>query len=213
MKKIPVNLELMQFVEQQILPRYNRFDKAHNLAHVERVIRRALEIGQKLGVDMDMVYLCAAYHDLGLEGPRAIHHLTGGKILAADARLGRWFSGEQIRTMREAVEDHRASASHSPRNIYGKIIAEADRDLEPEVVFQRTVAFALEKYPGKSKEEHWERFVRHLQEKYSSSGYIRLWIPGSKNEEHLKEIRHFIESPGLLRAAFERCFKAASSAG
>ena len=142
-----------------------------------------------------------------------LHEAALRPDLAADARLGRWFSGEQIRTMREAVEDHRASASHSPRNIYGKIIAEADRDLEPEVVFQRTVAFALEKYPGKSKEEHWERFVRHLQEKYSSSGYIRLWIPGSKNEEHLKEIRHFIESPELLRAAFERCFKAASSAG
>jgi len=76
-----VSLDLMEFVEQQILPRYASFDKAHGMAHVTGVIRRSLEIARRLGADVNMAYVVAAYHDLGLSGPRAVHHITGGKIL------------------------------------------------------------------------------------------------------------------------------------
>ena len=102
------NLDLMEYVETSILPQYAQFDRAHNLEHVTRVIRNAMELVRTTGADINMVYVIAAYHDLGMSGPRAIHHLTSGKILAADARLKRWFSPQQIKIMREAVEDHRA---------------------------------------------------------------------------------------------------------
>ena len=120
------SLDLVEFVETNILPQYTQFDRAHNLEHVTRVIRNALGLVRTTGADINMVYTIAAYHDLGMSGPRAIHHLTGGKILAADARLKRWFSAEQIKVMKEAVEDHRASASHTPRSLYGKIIADLE---------------------------------------------------------------------------------------
>lgn len=129
------NLEIMNFVEQQILPRYNAFGKSHGLSHVQRVIKNSLALTAVTGADVNMVYVIAAYHDLGMEGPRAIHHIISGKILTADARLKKWFSAEQIKIMKEAVEDHRASSSRAPRSIYGKIVAEADRDLDPNVVF------------------------------------------------------------------------------
>ena len=131
-----VDLDLMEFVEQQILPRYNAFGKSHGIGHVQRVIKNALALVPATGADSNMVYVSAAYHDLGMEGPRAVHHITSGKILTADARLKKWFSPEQIRIMKEAVEDHRASSSRVPRSIYGKIVAEADRELDPEIVFR-----------------------------------------------------------------------------
>ena len=152
-----VSLDLMEFIEKNILPRYSEFDKAHNMEHVTRVVRRSLEIARKLGANLNMAYTVAAYHDLGLSGPRAVHHLTSGKILIADARLKRWFSQDQMKIMKEAVEDHRASASHAPRSIYGKIVAEADRDLEPEKVFRRTVQFGLSNYAEMDKEQQWKR--------------------------------------------------------
>ena len=127
--KQQVNLEIMQFVETQILPKYTEFGESHGLRHVTRVIKNALKLVPVTGADIDMVYIVAAYHDLGMSGPRAIHHLTSGKILQADARLKRWFTPEQIKIMKEAVEDHRASSSRQPRSIYGKIVAEADRDI------------------------------------------------------------------------------------
>ena len=198
-----VQLDLMEFIEKNILPRYNHFDKAHNLTHAIRVIKRSLQLAAKIGANIDMAYVIAAYHDLGLEGPRAIHHMTSGKILTADARLKKWFSTEQIKIMKEAVEDHRASNSHAPRSIYGKIVAEADRDLEPQIVFRRTVEYGLDHYAQKSKEEHWQRFVEHMTNKYSNSGYIKLWIAGSSNEKSLKEIRNIIVDKVQLRKQFD----------
>lgn len=206
-----VSLDLMEFVEKNILPRYAAFDKAHNLTHINRVISLSLELASKIGADADMAYAIAAYHDLGLEGPRAVHHLTSGKILAADQRLQKWFTNEQLKIMKEAVEDHRASTSHTPRSLYGKIVAEADRDLEPSIVFRRTIEYGIDHYPEKNKEEQWQRFLSHMENKYSSHGYIRLWLPNSPNEQNLKRIRELISAPQLLREEFDRIYALVTS--
>ena len=200
------SLDLVEFVETQILPQYANFDRAHNLEHVTRVIRRSMEMVKITGADINMAYVIAAYHDLGMSGPRAIHHLTGGKILANDARLKRWFTKEQIKMMKEAVEDHRASASHAPRSLYGKIVAEADRDISVDIVIRRTIQYGLGNYPELDKEGHWKRFKQHLDEKYSVNGYIRLWLPHSPNERSLNELRELIASPQQLRERFEQIF-------
>ena len=201
-----VSLDIMEFVERNILKRYNAFDAAHNMTHVNRVIKASVQLARKMGADINMAYVVAAYHDLGLEVERATHHIESGKILKADRRLDKWFSAQQIEIMRQAVEDHRASASRAPRNIYGKIVAEADRDLEPMSVIRHTIQFGLAHYPEKTKEEHWDRFVEHLQQKYSSAGYIKLWIAGSDNEQNLRELRRIINDRQQLRQIFEQIF-------
>lgn len=200
----PVNLDLMTFIESQILPRYQHFDAAHRSEHVLHVIKESLALARKLGADADMCYTIAAYHDLGLEGPRAIHHITSGKILLADKRLGKWFSPAQIKIMKEAVEDHRASAAKAPRSMYGKIVAEADRELEAETVMRRTIQYGLDNYPELDTERQYKRFVEHLESKYSQAGYIKLWIPGSDNEKRIIELRNIINNKTKLRQEFER---------
>ena len=200
------SLDLVEFIETKILPKYAEFDRAHNLEHVTRVIRRSLNLVKTTGADINMVYTVAAYHDLGMSGPRAVHHLTGGKILAADSRLKKWFSAEQIKIMKEAVEDHRASASRAPRSLYGKIIAEADRDIDVDVVIRRTIQYGLSNYPELDKEGHWNRFKEHLDSKYSTNGYIRLWLPKSPNEQNLNDLRNLIADPPRLRERFDQLF-------
>ena len=200
------SLDLVEFIETKILPQYAAFDRAHNLEHVTRVIRRSLDLVKTTGADINMVYTVASYHDLGMSGPRAIHHITGGKILAADARLKKWFSPEQIKIMREAVEDHRASASRAPRSLYGKIIAEADRDIDVEVVIRRTVQYGLSNYPELDKDGQWKRFKEHMDNKYSVNGYIKLWLPKSPNEKSLNELRNLISDKVKLHEAFDRIF-------
>lgn len=205
--KQQVSLEIMEFVERQILPRYNAFGESHGLRHVTRVVKNSLRLADVTGADIDMVYVIAAYHDLGMEGPRAIHHLTSGKILMADARLKKWFNADQLKVMKEAVEDHRASSSRQPRSIYGKIVAEADRDIDVHEIFLRAIQYSKENDPDKTVEEHWERFAQHMDEKYSNNGYIKLWIPNSPNEKALKELRNIIEDKKLLRKAFDDIWK------
>ena len=200
------SLDLVEFIETKILPKYAEFDRAHNLEHVTRVIRRSLDLVKITGADINMVYTIAAYHDVGMSGPRAIHHMTGGKILAADARLKKWFSPEQIKIMKEAIEDHRASASRAPRSLYGKIIAEADRDIDVDTVIRRTIQYGLSNYPELDKEGHWNRFMEHMNSKYSTNGYIRLWLPKSPNEQKLNELRNLIANPPQLRERFDLIF-------
>ena len=201
------SLDLVEFIETKILPQYAAFDAAHNMEHVTRVIRHSLELVKITGADINMVYTIAAYHDLGMSGPRAVHHLTGGKILATDARLKKWFTAEQLKVMREAVEDHRASASRSPRSIYGKIVAEADRDLDSDIVIRRTIQFGLANYPELDYEGQYRRFKEHMDNKYSKEGYIKLWIPNSPNAARLNDLRNLIAQPAALRAAFDRIYK------
>ena len=200
------SLDLVEFIETKILPQYAAFDAAHNMEHVTRVIRHSLELVKITGADINMVYAIAAYHDLGMSGPRAVHHITGGKILATDARLKKWFTAEQLKVMREAVEDHRASASHSPRSIYGKIVAEADRDLDVDIVIRRTIQFGLANYPQLDYEGQWRRFKEHMDNKYSKDGYIRLWITNSPNAKRLNELRNLIAQPAELRKEFDRIY-------
>lgn len=204
-----VNPELEAFIEAEIIPEYKNFGRSHNVEHVRRVISNSLELAKFLGdgkIDEDMAYAIAAYHDLGMSGPREIHHITSGKILMEDSRLRKWFSPEQIQVMKEAVEDHRASSDHAPRSVYGRIVAEADRDLEPDVVFTRAIEYGLEHYPELGKEAQWRRFAKHMDEKYSSNGYITLWIPGSPNERNLKQIRAVIADRNALRRTFNEIF-------
>ena len=127
-------------------------------------------------------------------------------MLAAVMRLRRWFSAEQIRIMKEAVEDHHASASHAPRSIYGMIVAEADRDLDAETVFARAIEYGLENYPELDKKGQWKRFDSHMEEKYSSNGYIKLWIPNSPNEKRIKNLREIIVDKPRLQQVFERIY-------
>ncbi len=204
-----VNPELEAFIEAEIIPEYKNFGRSHNVEHVRRVISNSLELAKFLGdgkLDEDMAYAIAAYHDLGMSGPREIHHITSGKMLMEDSRLRKWFSSEQIQVMKEAVEDHRASSDHAPRSVYGRIVAEADRDLEPDVVFTRAIEYGLEHYPQLGKEAQWRRFAKHMDEKYSSNGYITLWIPGSPNERNLKQIRAVIADRNALRRTFNEIF-------
>ena len=200
------SLDLVEFVESKILPRYASFDKAHNIEHAIKVIRRAMDLAVKVGADLNMVYVIAAYHDLGMAGQRAVHHIEGGRILYTDARLKKWFSQNQLKIMKEAVEDHRASASRAPRSIYGKIVAEADRDMDPDTVFRRAVQFGLSNYPQYSIEEQWKRFQEHMENKYSVNGYIKLWVQGSDNEKKLNLVREIIANPQRLREVFDRIF-------
>ena len=88
--------------------------------------------------------------------------------------------------MKEAVEDLRASSSRQPRSIYGKIVAEADRDIDVHEIFLRAIEYGEENYPGKGKEEQWQRFADHMDENIPQRLHQAL-VPNSPNEKALKE--------------------------
>ena len=201
-----VNPDIITYVEQEILPRYEHFDAAHQRNHAEEVIERSLAFADYYDVNEDMVYAIAAYHDTGLCEGRETHHLVSGRIIRNDMKLREWFDETQIETMAQAAEDHRASSGHEPRSIYGKIVAEADRLISPEKVIRRTIQFTQDHFPDYDKEQQYQRFREHLLEKYSDTGYLRLWIPESDNAVRLEELRKIIRDESQMRQAFEQLF-------
>lgn len=198
-----INLELKEYIEQNILPLYEAHDAAHGPEHVRTVLENSFDLLDGLDVDQNMVYTVAAYHDVGVRVIRERHEEISGQWLWEDRELERWFTPEQRRTMREAVEDHRASRQEPPRNIYGRIVSEADRDLDPERVVRRMVEYSLAHRPQFTEEEHIERIIDHVRDKYSETGYLHLWLPCPRNEEGLATLREWLRTGELER----RCRK------
>lgn len=201
---IPV--ELRVYVRQSVIPQYANFDKAHQVDHAEKVIEESMKLAAYYEVDYSMVFTIAAYHDLGLCEGREFHHLVSGSILLADEVLRHWFTDSQMQQMREAIEDHRASNKQAPRSIYGKIVAEADRIIDPEVTLRRTVQYGMSHYPEMDKEQQYQRFRKHLNDKYAEGGYLKLWIPQSDNAGRLAELRRLITSEEALMMVFDKLY-------
>lgn len=201
-----INKEIKNYIETMIIPKYAEFDKGHNLEHVKTVIDESLNLAESCGVNLDYAYVIAAYHDLGLCEGREFHHIVSGKILEADKALLQWFSPEEIKLIKEAIEDHRASSKNPPRSIYGKIVAEADRDINPLKIIRRTIQYSIAHSPSPDKEKHWNNLVNHMAEKYAEGGYMKLWFENSKNSKPLGELRKIISDKEQLRKIFEELY-------
>ena len=203
--------ELIDYIETEILPRYDAFDKAHNRTHALTVISQSLKLAQHYDVSTAMVYTIAAFHDTGLAEGREQHHTASARIIREDKRLKELFTDKEIEIMADAVEDHRASCSKPPRTIYGKIVAEADRIIDSHTIMARTIQYGLSNYPALTKKEHIERAVAHIKEKYGEDGYLKLWIPQSDNAARLQDFRALISNEALLIEQLELIYNEEST--
>ena len=198
-----MNQDLIRYIEAEIIPRYESFDKAHRVGHVRTVIEQSLLLAGHYDVDPEMVYTVAAYHDTGLAEGRETHHTVSARIIRGDARLREWFSPEQIGIMADAAEDHRASSKHEPRSIYGRIVAEADRIIDSDTILRRTIQYGLSHHPELDREGQYERVCAHISEKYDYGGYLRLWIPESPNASRLEAFRQLFHDKEAFRRKFD----------
>ncbi len=203
----PVSPEIIVYVEREIIPRYASFDKAHQEGHVRMVIEQSLKLAEHTpSINSDMVYIIAAFHDLGLINGRENHHKDSRKILEADEFVKARFTRKQIVIMGRAVEDHRASNQKKPRNGYGLLVAEADRLIDPETIIRRTVQYGLANYPQLNRAGHYQRTIEHLNEKYGPKGYLKVWIPWSDNAKNLKKLHALLTDKPQIEDIFNRIF-------
>lgn len=211
-----LNPELEKYIYEEIVPQYQGFDDAHKEDHALTVISQAMHLLEGKDewlawqecanpiwltpVDENMLLAAAACHDLGLVNGRDNHHMDSGVIIRNDHRLAQWFTPEQIETIAQAAEDHRASGKGAPRSIYGMIVAEADRVIDGETIIRRTVQFGFKHYPDLDREGHIARAIDHLHEKYGRGGYLKLWIPWSENAARLNTLQDIIaDQEAVLR--------------
>lgn len=169
--KKEVKPEIVYYIETEILPRYNGIG-GHTDEHIHQVIERSLHFyEQKPELNIDMIYVIAAYHDLGRLVDNKTHNIESAKMLRADKFLKKHFTEDEIETMAEAVEDHRASLGREPRSIYGKLVSSADRNTSIDVMFSRVYDYTKHLHPEMTDDEIIEESRIHLRRKYSPDGY------------------------------------------
>lgn len=184
--------ELKEYIKNEIKSKYKNFDKGHNIAHFNFVTKNCVNYGKQLidkgeKVDLDIAYIVGAYHDIGITMGREGHALSSGKILRKDKMLKNFYSEEIIEMMAQAVEDHSSHLSYKPRNIYGKIVADADRNNTKYLVFSRPIKYGLKnEQKGMSKEWHINRVYNFVNSKFGRNGYVKyqLDIPDTKKEQN-----------------------------
>ena len=189
----PINPELQKFIEAEIFPLYERNEPAHGINHIHTVINRSLHIAKEYEVNKNIVYTVAAYHDLGHYINPKIHEKLSAEIFMKDNKIKKWFTEEEIQTIKEAIEDHRASSNHEPRSIYGKIVSTADRTIKRiDDCIKRTYLYGKKNYPELStKRQQINRIYEHLNDKYGLNGYAKTYL---YDEEFETAKKKFIEA-------------------
>ena len=196
-----INLELREYIRAHVFPDYSKNDPGHQLNHIEYVIRRSLLFMDQFDcLNADMVYAAAAYHDIAHHINKDQHEALSAKAFWENEEMKRFFTDEQRRIIREAIEDHRSSSENPPRNDYGRVISSADRSTDPDEFLRRTHAYSRKHFPEYTEEETRERCRQHMRDKYGRGGYAKSYV---KDEEYIRfcsEIERLLED----RQAFDR---------
>ena len=193
--KVIINNDLKNYVETNILPEYALNDKGHNIEHIELVLKRAYELSEIHDIDYNMLYTIVCYHDIACHINREEHEKLSAQRLYEDKKLKEFFDEEQLKIMKEAVEDHRASLEYIPRNIYGKILSSADRKIDIDDYLKSSMGFSFKKNPNLSVEELIEDSYNFAIKKFGKNGYAitKMYIKDKKYEDFLNEIQYLIE--------------------
>ncbi len=192
-----ISAKVRKYIETRILPQYEKLS-GHAGGHIEQVIDRSLEFAKQApGVNLDMVYIIAAYHDLGRLIDNETHNIESAKMMRADKFLLENFTAEEVETMAEAVEDHRASLGHEPRSIYGKIVSSADRNPTVESMLERAYDYNKLLHPDYSEDEIIEDVRVHIREKYSPDGYAAktMYFKDPSFEKMLVKVEEITRTP------------------
>ena len=190
MKYKIINNDLKKYIENEIFPLYKRNEYGHGIEHIKTVIKRSLNLAKNYDVNINIVYTVAAYHDIGHYIDRKTHELISAQIFLKDEKIKKWFNEEEIKTIKEAIEDHRASSQNKPRSIYGMIVSTADRTIgDIDTSIKRSYSYGLTHYEGITKEQQIERVYEHLKEKYGENGYAKVYLKDEELEKGLKKLR------------------------
>ena len=190
-----VNPELKNHVETIVFPQYANNDGAHGIVHILEVIRRSFALNDtfKLGLNHNMVYAIAAYHDLGKHEDHENHHLIGAQKFLSDTDVHKFFTEQEIMTIKEAIEDHRSSKEDEPRSEYGKLVSSADRNTSIDIVFIRSFFVAKERQPETIVEDYLEYTIKRLSKKYDEENPENMFYEDQTYQEFIKDMRSLLK--------------------
>lgn len=195
---IEVNKDLKKYVETQIFPQYSKNDQGHGILHILEVIRRSFVLNKSLKLELDpnIMYVVAASHDLGkyeeLETGEK-HAKIAGRRFIQNMNFSRFFSEEERKIIKEAIEDHSSSLEEMPRSNYGKLVSSADRNTSIEMVFIRSFYVGKRKNPEQNMEEYLDYTLNRLRKRYSLEDSENMFFIDNDYEVFLHDMRELLK--------------------
>lgn len=191
-----INSDLKEYIEKNILTKYDY--GGHGKDHIEYVISRCFEIINEFNLDVDknMIYAVAAYHDVGYRIDPDRHEEVSSEIFKKDENMKKFFTDEQIDIMADAIVDHRASLEYEARNIYGKIVSSADREISVDNMLERSFLYQEEKHKAENPEviDVINYSYKKLSSKYGKGGYAKMYYPDKKYKDYLNTMQDLLEN-------------------
>ena len=190
-----VNPELKTYIDEHVFPEYDKNDGGHNLAHILEVIRRSFALNDtfKLGLDDDMIYAIASCHDWGKCEDSERHHLIAAEHFMNDEGFKQFFTDEQRKVIKEAIEDHRSSKEDEPRSVFGKLISSADRNTRIEIVFIRSFFVAHERMPEEVIEDYLDYTIKRLSKKYDEENPENMFFEDKTYQVFIQDMRDLLK--------------------
>lgn len=187
---INVSSDLIEYTKECILPQYDKNDSGHGTEHIEYVLKRCFSFAKQFPeINSDMLYVIAVYHDIAHHIDKKHHEKLSAEIFYEDERMKHFFTDEQRKIIKEAIEDHRASSDTLPRSDYGKIISSADRSTDIDDFLRRTHSYTLKHFPESDEAQIIERAYEHTMNKYGENGYAKHYLKDPEYDEFLSRVR------------------------
>ena len=184
-----INDDLKEYIEENIFPEYSKNESTHNIEHIKYVINRSFKFADTVpNINYDMVYTIAAYHHIDSKR----HEIISAEIMSKDKNLKKFFSEKELKIMKDAIEDHRASSDHEPRSIYGKIVSTADRNNTVEACLRRSYFYHKKLHPEYDDKQIFEDCHFHLNDKFGKNGYAKFFFKDEEYENFLTDIRELL---------------------
>lgn len=141
-----------------------------------------------------MVYVIAAFHDLAHHIDKDNHEVLSAKLFYENEAMKGFFTDEQRKIIKKAIEDHRASLENEPRSNYGKIISSADRNTDLVSALKRTHAYTIKHYPDLDLDEIINRAYNHISKKFGNDGYAKIYCYDKEFEDFKKNVETLIKN-------------------
>lgn len=190
-----VTKKLKDYIEQQILPIYEKNDTGHDIEHIKYVVKRSLEFANQFPhINLDMVYAIASFHDVAHHIDKDKHEILSAKLFYENEKMKDFFDDKQRIIIKEAIEDHRASLEYEPRSDYGKIISSADRTTNIESVLKRTHSYTTKHYQDLDLCQMVERSYNHMLKKYGGNGYAKNYCYDKDYEQFKQDVEKILKN-------------------
>lgn len=189
-----LNEELKIYIENNVFPQYDKNENGHKIDHINYVINRCFELCKDKDIDFNMLFTIAAYHDIGYHIDSTNHEIISAQIMYEDENLKNFFDEKQLKIMKEAIEDHRASLDREPRSIYGKLVSSADRNINVDESLRRIYFYSIEHFNELNEDETIEECYKHTLKKFGKNGYANFFLEDEKYENYLKELRYLLNN-------------------